>query len=286
MLYRDYEPEVLEKLQKIELSILKDFAELCEKHNIDYFGCGGTAIGAARHGGFIPWDDDIDIGLTRENYDKFLKIADKEFEGKYRILNAETDKNYALMSTRLVKIGTKFQEECFKKSKCDFGIFLDMYCFDNVPDDEKLMKKQAFWAWIWGKLLVMSEVSHPTLYMFGLKKAVVSTVAFIGHYCLKIIPGSKRFFYKKAKAATTKYIGQDTKRIAYLFDPSRYTSMLLKDDIVPTCKMQYSGLEIRFPGKMDSYLRKRYGDDYMTPPPEDKRHNHPPYILSFGDEDK
>ncbi len=286
MLYREYDPEVLKRLQQTELEMLKDFAELCEKHNIDYFGAGGTAIGALRHGGFIPWDDDIDLCFARADFDRFIEIAKKEFAGKYNILNAETDHRYPLMTTRLVKVGTKFQEECFKNSKCEFGIFLDLYCFENVPDDEKLMKKQAFWAWFWGKLLVMSEVSRPTVYATGFKKAIINTVALLGHYCLKLVPNAKKLFYKKAKKSATKYNGQNTKRIAWLFDPQRYTSMLLKEDVFPTKKLPYSGLEIRFPGRVESYVSQRYGADYMTPPPEDKRHNHPPYLLSFGDEDQ
>ena len=72
MLYREYDEETLKKLQAIELEILKDFNDLCDKYDIDYFGCGGTAIGAVRHGGFIPWDDDIDVGLLRKDYEKFL----------------------------------------------------------------------------------------------------------------------------------------------------------------------------------------------------------------------
>ena len=152
MLYREYDAEVLKKLQSVELEMLKDFDTLCEKYDIDYFGCGGTAIGALRHQGFIPWDDDIDIAFTRENYEKFLSVADKEYPGKYKVLNAETDSNYVLMTTRWVKCGTRFQEECFKDLDCDFGIFLDLYCFENIPDDDKLMKKQAIKAWeIWNK---------------------------------------------------------------------------------------------------------------------------------------
>ena len=285
MLYREYEPEVLQKLQKIELEMLKDFDALCEKHQIDYFGCGGTAIGALRHQGFIPWDDDIDIGFTRENYDKFLAVADTEYPGKYKVLNAETDENYVLMTTRWVKCGTTFQEECFKDLDCDFGIFLDLYCFENIPDDEKLMQKQAKKAWFWGKLLIMSGVAHPTLYQTGIAKTIISTIAYLGHLFFKIMPISKRFLYNKAKEAATMYRNEDTKRMAYLFDPQLYTSIVVKENILPTCKLPYDGMMIRFPGKTETYLSTRYGDDFMTPPPEDKRHNHPPYKLSFGDEE-
>lgn len=285
MLYKEYEVEVLKKLQRAEIIMLKDFDALCDKHGIDYFGCGGTAIGALRHQGFIPWDDDIDIAFTRENYEKFLEVADKEYPGKYKVLNAETDPDYVLMTTRWVKCGTKFQEECFKDLNCDFGIFLDLYCFENIPDDEKLMKKQALKAWFWGKMLVMSGVSHPTLYVTGIKKSIISAIAFLGHWFLKIMPISKSFLYKQAKKAAVMYKDVQTKRIAYLFDPNPYTSIVLKENVVPTCKLPYEGMQIRFPGKIEAYLSTRYGADFMTPPPEDKRHNHPPYKLDFGTEE-
>lgn len=285
MLYREYEPEVLQKLQKVELEMLRDFDALCEKHQIDYFGCGGTAIGAMRHQGFIPWDDDIDIAFTRENYEKFLAVADTEYPGKYKVLNAETDENYVLMTTRWVKCGTTFQEECFKDLDCNFGIFLDLYCFENIPDDEKLMQKQAKKAWFWGKLLIMSGVAHPTLYQTGIKKTIISTIAYLGHLFLKIMPISKKFMYNQAKKAATMYRNADTKRMAYLFDLQLYTSIVVNENILPTCKLPYDGMMIRFPGKTETYLSTRYGDDFMTPPPEDKRHNHPPYRLDFGDEE-
>lgn len=284
MLYREYEAETLDKLQNVELDMLRDFDALCEKYGIDYFGCGGTVIGALRHQGFIPWDDDIDIGFTRENYEKFLEVADKEYPGKYKVLNAETDTNYVLMTTRWVKCGTRFQEECFKDIDCDFGIFLDLYCFENIPDDEKLMKKQAKKAWFWGKLLVMRGVSHPTLYASGIRKTILETVAWLGHWGMKVLHISPRFLYRQAKNAATMYRNVETKRIAYMFDPSLYTSIINKEDVIPTIKLPYEDIMIRLPGKPEVYAQRRYGSDYMTPPPENKRHNHPPYRLDFGED--
>ena len=76
---REYDNITLKKLQNVELEILKDFIKLCDKHNIDYFGIAGTGIGAIRHKGFIPWDDDIDIALRRNDYDKFIKVVKEEF---------------------------------------------------------------------------------------------------------------------------------------------------------------------------------------------------------------
>ena len=100
MLYKEYDSNVLRKLQKAEVEILKDFDILCEKHNIDYFVCGGTALGGVRHQGFIPWDDDIDIGMTRDDYNLFLEVAQREYGDKYRIVNADTNPNFPVILTK------------------------------------------------------------------------------------------------------------------------------------------------------------------------------------------
>ena len=86
-MYGEYDSKVLEKLHYVELEMLKDFSELCEKNNIEYFGISGTAIGAVRHQGFIPWDDDIDVAFLRDDYVRFVKAMrrDKEFSEKYEL---------------------------------------------------------------------------------------------------------------------------------------------------------------------------------------------------------
>ena len=79
-MYGEYEPQVLEKLHSVELSMLKDFMKLNNEKNIEYFAISGTAIGAVRHQGFIPWDDDIDVALLRNDYERFVKVMKKNKE--------------------------------------------------------------------------------------------------------------------------------------------------------------------------------------------------------------
>ena len=78
-----YAPLVLKRLQSVELSMLKDFKKLCDDYGLIYFGIGGTGIGALRHKGFIPWDDDIDIAMPRKDFERFLRFARREWKGKY-----------------------------------------------------------------------------------------------------------------------------------------------------------------------------------------------------------
>lgn len=74
---KPYDPQILKRLHEVQVEILKDFETICKKHHLEYFALYGTAIGAVRHQGFIPWDDDIDVGMLREDYEKFLTIARK-----------------------------------------------------------------------------------------------------------------------------------------------------------------------------------------------------------------
>ena len=285
VLYKEYDEETLAKLQKVELEILKDFADLCEKYSIDYFGMGGTAIGAIRHGGFIPWDDDIDVGLTRKNYNKFLKVVKKEYADKYMIITAKSSKNFPLMNTRMALKGTKFKEDTFKKLDVENGIFLDIFCFENVSDNNLKMKWQILNAWFWGKILILKYIKDPVLYVKGFTAKLVNFGCKVMHGILKLFRVKKETLYKKSKAFSMMYNDKETKRVAFMFEPSPFMSVLELSDIEPTKFMDFNGMQIRFPNRIEVLLEKRYGD-YMTLPPEEKRHNHPPFELEFPKEEK
>ena len=105
----------------------------------------------------------------------------------------------------------------------------------------------------------------------------------VAHFFLWLFRISPGWLYRKALKASRKYENAETKRIAWFFDPTPFTSIIDKEQLLPTKKMSFNGLMMRFPGGVESYLAKRYGD-YMQLPPEDKRHNHPPYELDFGNE--
>lgn len=282
MLYQEYEEATLQHLQKLELEMLKEFDLLCRENQIQYFGCGGTAIGAVRHGGFIPWDDDIDIGMTRRDYERFLKVAAHWKPEKYGVLNAETDPRMPLCTTRWVLRGTRFQEECFQDLDCEWGIFLDIFCFDNIPDDNRAMKRQAWAAWFYGKMMILASIDRPVLYFGGWKAKLVYFLCKIAHKLLKLLHLDSAFWYRKAKRVVVKYRHVKTKRVAFYFDPTTpFTSIVYKKHIFPTRDREFSGLKISFPGKVEAYLKRRYGD-YMTLPPVEKRHNHSLHRLDFG----
>lgn len=282
---KEYTEEILSKLQKIELDIFKDFKTLCEKHGLQYFGIGGTCIGVLRHQGFIPWDDDIDIALPRDDYEKMLRLVEEEYPGKYIVMNAENDANYPLMTTRLMRKGTTFREESLKDIKCTLGIFLDLYAFDNASDDPVLLKKQARTAWFWGKLMIIRSIPFPVLPFKGAKAKLLHAATAAVHFGMMVCRISKKWLYRKAKAASCRYNNQETSCVAYFCDTDPFANFIKKEDLYPLQELPYADTTMTFPCNMHEMLVAQYGD-YMQLPPPEKRKNHYPFELDFGDMDE
>ena len=127
-------PEIKD-VQRVELDILIKVARLCEERGLTYFIESGTALGAVRHGGFIPWDDDIDIGMPRQDYEKFLDIAQKELGDEYFVQTRETDPNAPFSFAKVRKNGTTFIEWNKRNIKMHHGIYIDIFPYDGLPID-------------------------------------------------------------------------------------------------------------------------------------------------------
>ena len=281
---REYDEETLKRVQQTELGILKDFMALCDKHGLTYFGIAGTGIGAIRHKGFIPWDDDIDIALPRKDYEKFLKLARKYLSDRYIVLNCETNENYPLMTTRLMKKGTVFREEALKNIDCPLGIFLDIYPFDNVSDEPREFKRQMRQAWFYSKLLILRSIPFPVLGFKGIKAKLVHGICGCIHVMMVICRISKKKLYRKCKAVSTRYNHLETKRIDFLCDTTPYMNIYFRKDVFPLKKMPFEDVMLNFPNNMHDNLTNMYGD-YMKLPPVEKRKNHYPYQLEFEHND-
>lgn len=278
---RTYDTETLKHLQQVELTILKDFVDTCEANNIRYFGFGGTAIGALRHKGFIPWDDDIDVCLPADDFNKLLNIYDKEWSEKYSIMNTERDINYPFPTTRIMLKGTQFCEEALAPLPLDLGIFLDVYCFDNVSDDEKEYKKQAFDAWFWSHMRILVDVPRPVILADGIKGKLLKAAVTMGRGVCKLLHLSTQKMYEREQEARNRFAHIKTKRIAYLHDTDRFVNTYPVDEVFPVDKLDFNGIQVAFPNQNDKFLRMLYGD-YMQLPPVEKRKNHYPARLDFG----
>lgn len=116
----------LRKLQLLELDILKEVDRICRKHNITYTIYGGTMLGAVRHKGFIPWDDDVDVAMLREDYDRFYKVCATELNSKYYAQSLETDRDYRWEYGRVLLNGTRFVRCNQEHLKAQTSIFIDI----------------------------------------------------------------------------------------------------------------------------------------------------------------
>ncbi len=279
--YKEYDEKTLKKIHEVELEILKDFMDICDRHDLTYFGIAGTGIGALRHQGFIPWDDDIDVALPRDDFEKFLKYLEREMGDKYLIMNTEHYPNYPLMTTRMTMKGTKFKEEALKAVKAPMGIFLDLYPYDKVSDNPKEAKKQARDAWFWSKILILRSIPFPMLGFSGWKAKLVHAICGCVHGVLTVTRVPKMWIYKKAYEAETRYnYLQKTKKINFMCDTSPYMNTYYVKDVYPLQKLPYEDIMLNFPHNLHRNLTNMYGD-YMKLPPEEKRKNHYPFELKF-----
>ncbi len=278
---REYDQEILEHVQACELSILHDFMEVCERYDLEWFALAGTVLGAVRHQGFIPWDDDIDVGLPAEDLEKLLEVMETEYSDKYVVMNAAHDIEYPLATTRLMLRGTEFREEPLKDMPCDLGIFLDIYALDAVPDDERAYRRQAWDAWFWSHVRILQSIPNPVILQRGWKGSAIRTICRAASTMLRVSGLSKERVFAKEQEARNRYRGQDTKRFAYLCDTNRFSTTFVRDEVLPAAKLPFCDVEINVPANYVEHLTVQFGD-YMTLPPVEQRKNHFPFRLNFG----
>lgn len=282
--YKEYDPEVLRKLQMTQAGILKDFIALCEKYDLDYFMLGGSGIGVVRHQGFIPWDDDIDVAMPRRHYEVLLDAVEQEMGDRYEILTPLKDERYACNVTHMQKKGTRFVPEASADLKCDLRISIDIFPMDHVPEDRRRRRQQLKRVWFLSKLLYLCGTPSPIIPLTGWKKPAAALICGTAHYILKALRVSPAKLYRRLQKEETRY---NHERCRYLC-PMEVTmadhAYISRQEMYPLRKMRFEDLEVFMPNQYDTYLKRLFGGDYMTLPPEEKRINHCPRILDFGEE--
>lgn len=280
---REYDETTLKKLQQYELGILRDFIKVCEENGLSYFGFAGTGIGALRHGGFIPWDDDIDVAIPREDLNKLIEIFNRDFSDKYVIVNAECCKDYPMMTTHIILKDSLFVTKDVKNLKYPKGIFLDVFPLDHAADDQNALKKQAYITWLWGKILVLKHVPFPTVPFFGFAAKLAHVATAVAWFLLNLFCISHKFLYNRMMKASTKYNCSNTESLGFFCNTTPFDFYYKKNEIFPLRKLLFEDMEICFPNALEAKLTNMYGD-YMQLPPPEKRKNHFPYMLQFPGE--
>lgn len=248
----------IQKLQNVILNIMVAIDDICRKHNIEYYIIGGTALGAVRHGGFIPWDDDLDIAMTRSNYDRFCEICRIESNDSFFFQEGGVDWPIYFSKVRL--IGTyinEFEENVFVE-KDKQGIYVDVFPLDNVPNN----KMGQLWWYFCGKALVAYS-----LYKRGYssaswgRKVLMACSSPIG---IKFIRNFLMHQVTKHNSHPTKYMGGFS-FISRFDNAFTLSSNWGKPQIIP-----FETVELMAPADIDGFLRFYFGD-YMQLPPVEKR---------------
>ena len=141
--FNKYDPEILKHIQDLNLMMLTDFIKICEENDIEYFADSGTLIGAVIHNGFIPWDDDVDLILLRDQYEKLLDILEKLPQDKYELLSSRNKKGYCRLYSQWNLKGTKTEEYYDNNTDFTLGLSLDIFVLDNIPDDINKRKNEG-----------------------------------------------------------------------------------------------------------------------------------------------
>ena len=270
-----YTEAELSRLHEIELDILKEIIRICEDNQLTYFTFAGTTLGAVRHGGFIPWDDDLDIGLLREDYEKLIKLAPPALREGYFLQHFSTEKNTATYFSKVRKDGTEFVEEHTKDVKEHHGIWVDIMPFDRVPVDERERRAHRKKISFWEQLFIAKTVWKASDFHGANKKWLLTCVRTCLHILLLPIP--RRVLFRKLDRVCQKYNQTDSPMVA--FRGSQISECEI-GDILPVQQHPFEDITVSVPHDADKVLRINYGN-YMELPPVEKRVGHAPYLLKF-----
>lgn len=276
MEYTEYDDKTLKHLQQTELMILKDFISICEENNLDYYIYGGSLIGAIRHGGFIPWDDDLDVIMFREDYDKFKQIFNSSENDKYYLLCSENEDDYFYLFSKLVLKGTVFEERWVNQVNFNLGINIDIFVLDDLSDNKIKRFYQLKKAFFYNKLLIMSKIKVPDL------SGGLLIITNIIHYILKLLNINPKNIQKRYYNFIMSYHNVDASEV---FDVSstveEYPQIFNKKGFKPIQKFKFEDIEVNVPNNYDEILTSFYGD-YMQLPPLEDRYNHITREIDFG----
>lgn len=258
--------EELRKYQLAQLELMTMVDSLCTEHNLTYYIIGGTLLGAVRHGGFIPWDPDIDIAMPREDYEKLREYFIHNESDSFFYQHYSTEKHHS-QGHALIRIKNSHVVFCSKGSRfkpsCD-GIYLDIFPLDNAPLDEKLQHKQS------KKIKRISQLIYLKLAKVYKSNSALTVFA---KYAVSLLLSPLTFTYlnRKRDMIMRKYNGKSKKYLVSMASHYSYWKQLMPSEIYgePT-RIQFEGLSLSAPALTTEYLTRIYGD-YMALPPEDKR---------------
>lgn len=255
----------IKQMHKINLDMAKFFDDFCKRNNLTYFLCGGCCIGAIRHNGFIPWDDDVDVFMPRKDYERLKKIwTDNE---RYEIQINEYDHRTFNTAISIHDINTTFIKTNFKNKNVSHGLAMDIFPIDACPNGLN-RKRQKIWAIVYSLMAINNPpLNHGIL------------IKLIGKLALALVIGDKLKYklMKYAEKQMSKYRVNDCDKITELCAGPYYMQKEYpKQAFEKQLYVDFEDTKLPVPIGYDSYLKIAFGN-YMELPPIEKRMNHHEY---------
>lgn len=258
-------------VQMVQLEILFEFDRICDKYKLKYQLFSGTLLGAIRHKGFIPWDDDIDVCMLRADYEKFLTFCSTDLDDKYFLQTFRTEPIYNNMYAKLRKNNTRYVENATSNCKIHQGIFIDVFPFDNVRPGKFIGMFQQKLLYILGSIN-QKRIKNKCLNASTFPKSFASLII---HYSLKLIP--KRWLDSVMLRLACMFENDETRYVSCVANGEPYVwytrYMAERKGFNNTVKFEFEGHHFPVPVNYDEVLTKVYGD-YMKLPPEKERMSH------------
>lgn len=266
------EQETLRKVQLVQLEMAKEVKRICAKYKIKYFLDAGTLLGAVRHKGFIPWDDDLDIGMLRSEYERFLNIASRELDKQYFLQTWKNDDGFPYGFAKIRKKDTLYIETIDQKTKGHKEIWIDIFPYDVFPDSTLEQKYQGEKIMRYRYEMMMKVGMVPWERHKNIIKKILVFIKYIPYILLGKLH-SKEHVICKAEKTMQQFNKTTTSYIYPQGGGIKYGKWIIPIRCIETLVMMpFEDDEFLVPAGYKEYLTLSYGD-YMKLPPPEKRGN-------------
>ena len=271
----------LKRVQNELLIIAKEVLRVCSENGIKVFLVGGTLIGAARHNGFIPWDDDLDMGMLREDFERFVEIAPDCLGEGFFLQTWHTDSEYANAYAKVRMEGTVYHEANDPKTKKHQGFFVDIFPYDNIPDSAAELGAMAKRIMRYRKLMLAKNGISLVVKKKGFLRLAKSVLVAASYKArAAFVPREK--LIERFETEMNRYNGSETSRVCQESGGAAFGKYPIKRNyLTTTCDLRFEDTRFPCPADYDSFLRDIYGDYMQLPPPEKCRPTHGVLEIKF-----